>query len=175
MDKLYFFVTNCSTWQNNDPNQYLSNYFVDGGGFLNSFLVALIVAVIFAAIFYGWIGMAVDRLSSLSVWLVTLVADAVVTFFATKMIIIGSEVTGSGLFNSITAYQEQLSSQIPVNDAEGHRLLSAQTSQLVDIIAHNGDVVYSLLIGNAIISVILFFIISICVKGVTTNATHVPF
>lgn len=175
MDKIYFFVTNCSTWQDQDPNQYLSNYFIDGSGFLNSFLIALIVAVIFAAVFYGWIGMAVERLSNLGVWLGGLVLDGIVAFIATKLLVIGSQSAQNGIFSSIAEHQSQLSSQIPVADQAGHQQLTNTTQQLIDTLSNNGDVVISLLIGTAVISIILYFLISICVKGLTTHATHVPF
>lgn len=175
MEKLYFFVTSCGTWKDSDPNQYLSEYFINQSGFLNSFLIALVIAIIFAAIFYGWIGMAVDRLANLGVWLGTLVIDGIVTFLGTKLLVIGSQAAQSGIFNSIVNKQSELLSQIPVADEVGRNTLMSTTSKLVDIIANNGDVVCSLLIGNAIISIILFVIISICVKSITTYATHVPF
>ena len=176
MDKLYFFVTSCDTWQNVDTNQYLANYFITEGGFLHAFLIALIIAVVFAGLFYGWIGMKEDRLSNLGVWLGALLFDGVIGFIMTKMLVIGSQNDQTGVFNSIVNYKSQLLIQpgFSGNDQQV-KLLTDTTNNLVQALADNCNVVMSLCIGNAIISVILFFIISICVKNLTVLATHVPF
>lgn len=175
MEKLYFFVAQCDTWLNGDPNGYLNQYFCTEGAFNHAILIAGGVAVVAALFFYGWIGMAVNRLANLGVWLCTMLLDAVLTFVITNATVIGSSAAGTGVFHSIAEYQSVLMKQIPVDDEVGREALISMTNQFIDTLAIGCDVTRYLNMGNAVISILIFFIISICVKKLTTYAAYVPF
>lgn len=175
MEQIYFIVSQCDTWLNNDPNGYLNQYFCEEGGFTHAFLIALIIAFVATAVFYGWIGMTVNRLANLGVWLVALVADVVLTFIVTQLSVIGSSDAMTGVFKSIEEYRSVLSQQIPVNDTTAQNTLSSTTTQLIDTLSNGCDATWGLDVSNVVVSVILFCIISLCVKNFTVHATHVPF
>lgn len=175
MKQIYFLVSQCETWLNNDPNGYLEHYFCSDGGFTHAFLIALAIAIVAAIVFYGWIGMAVNRLANLGVWLATLFADAVLTFIITKMSVIGNSGAITGIFKSIDERRNELSTQIPVDDTTARDNLFNTTTQIIDTLSNGCDVTYGLNISNVVISIILFFIISLCVKNLTIHATHIPF
>lgn len=175
MKQIYFLVSQCETWLNNDPNGYLEHYFCSDGGFTHAFLIALAIAIVAAIVFYGWIGMAVNRLANLGVWLAILFADAVLTFIITKMSVIGNSGAITGIFKSIDEHRNELSTQIPVNATTARDNLFNTTTQIIDTLSNGCDVTYGLNISNVVISIILFFIISLCVKNLTIHATHIPF
>ena len=119
--------------------------------------------------------MAVNRLANLGVWLCTLLLDAVLTFVITNVTVIGSSAASTGLFHSIAERQSDLMKSIPVDDEVGREALIQVTNQFVDTLTAGCDVTYYLNFGNAVISILIFFIISICVKKFTTYAAYVPF
>ncbi len=175
MEKIYFIVSQCGTWTQNDPNGYLSNYFSSEGAFVHAFLIALAVAAVAAGVFYGWIGNAVAKLSNLATWICTMVLDAAVTFLLTKIFVIGSQIAGTGVFQSITQHKEELRKAIPVEDEAGRNNLISTTSKLVNTLNDGCDVTNYLYLENVVISIILFFIISLLVKKMTKFAVYVPF
>lgn len=175
MKQIYFLVSQCETWLNNDPKGYLEHYFCSDGGFTHAFLIALAIAIVAAIMFYGWIGMTVNRLANLGVWLATLLADAVLTFIITQMSVIGNSDAMTGVFKSIEAHRSELSTQIAVNDTTGQDNLSNTTTQIIETLSNGCDVTYGLNISNVVVSIVLFFIISLCVKKFTTHATYIPF
>lgn len=174
MEKIYFFVAQCDFWLNKDPNSYLSAYFIDEGGFTHAFLIALIVAAAAAALFYGWIGMKVERLANHAVWLGIMAIDAIITFFLTQVMVIGRNATHTGIYHSIQTLLATKSAKIPIDDTVGLANLNQQTNDLITALTDGCEVCNRLYIENVIITVILFVIISFCVKGFTTHTTHIP-
>lgn len=175
MEKLYSLVSQCETWLMKDPNGFLQQYFMSENGFTHAFLIALIVAIVCIAAFYGWIGMAVNKLANLVIWLSTLLVDAIVTFALTRIMVIGSNNMGTGIFHSITEKLPKVLETMGVDDEAGRSMIISQANMLKDSLANGCDVTNYLLLTNVIVTVILFIIISLCVKGMTTHATHVPF
>lgn len=175
MQIIYSLVSQCETWLNHDPNGYLQTYFVEQGAFLNAFFVALVVAAIMAGIFYGWIGMAVNKLANIMTWLIGLVASGIVTFVLTKIMIIGSETAGTGIFHSIQERKSELLPAIHVEDTQAVDTLINQTNQLIQKLSEGCDVTTNLGLTNVGIAVLFYVIISFLVKGYTTYTTHIPF
>lgn len=175
MEKIYSLVAQCGTWLNDDPNGFLQQYFIEESGFTHAFLIALVVAMMCAGVFYGWIGMAVNRLSNLVTWLCTMLVDAIATFVLTRIMLVGSNDTGTGIFHSITEKLPKVLETMGVDDEIGRAQVMSQANELIDKLTNGCDVTNSLYITNIVLTIILFFIISICVKNLTTHATHVPF
>lgn len=91
------------------------------------------------------------------------------------MSVIGNSDAMTGVFKSIEAHRSELSTQIAVNDTTGQDNLSNTTTQIIDTLSNGCDVTYGLNISNVVVSIVLFFIISLCVKKFTTHATYIPF
>lgn len=175
MEKIYSLVSQCETWLNGDPNEFLHQFFIEESGFTHAFLIALLVAIVCAAVFYGWIGMAVNRLSNLVVWLCTLLVDALATLVLTSVMLIGNNDAGTGIFHSISEKLPKVLETMGVDDAAGRTMVNSQANELIDKLSNGCDVTSNLYITNVLLSILLFFIISICVKNMTTHATHVPY
>lgn len=91
------------------------------------------------------------------------------------MSVIGNSDAMTGIFKSIDEHRNELSTQIPVNDTTARDNLFHTTTQIIDTLSNGCDVTYGLNISNVVVSIILFFIISLCVKNLTIHATHIPF
>lgn len=172
MENLYFFVTNMSTWTDADPRQFLYHYFVTNGAFTTSFLIALVVAIIGLLLFYAWIGMTSSRLSNLSTWAVTLALVGLVTFALTQVSVVGSLSNQTGFFEDATQYAQQLREREP---DETLAQFEQQVVQIRDLMDQGCDVTWTLDLWNTCISLIIFFVFSIGVKGVTRYAIAIPF
>lgn len=177
MEKLYFFVMQSDIWTNNDPLGYLHGYFVAEGGFKSAFLIGLVVAIIGVAFFYGWIANTSPRLSKMSTWLITLVAVGGITFATTQMIVIGSDNSQNqtGMFASISNQQndhlsqQDLSEEEIANINQYTRTLQNQVSTLSNSITMGTD------LGTTAYALLIFFVLSICVKNLTRYGISIPF
>lgn len=176
MDKIYFLVSQCDTWVN-DKSEYLSQYFCVEGAFLHAFLIALILAIVAAAIFYGWIGNKVAKLSNLTIWLCSLLIQGFLTFLFTKIMVIGNSLAGTGIFQSIIKRKEDLLQTVynGIENSGQKDEFIKNTNDFVQKLSDGCDVTNYLYLENVIISIILFFIISLIVKKMTKFAVYVPF
>lgn len=172
MENLYFFVTNASTWTDMDPRQFLYHYFVTNGAFTTCFLIALSVAIVGLLLFYGWIGMASSRLSTLTTWAVTLVFVGLVTFALTQVSVIGSLSSQTGFFEDATQYAQTLRAAEP---DETLAQFEQQVTNIRDFMDNGCDVTWILDLWNTALSVLIFFLISLGVKRMTKYAIAIPF
>ena len=79
------------------------------------------------------------------------------------MSVIGNSDAMTGIFKSIEEHRSELSTKIPVNDTAGQDSLSNTTTQIIDTLSNGCDVTYDLNISNVVVSIVLFFVISLCV------------
>lgn len=112
MENLYYLVMSMSTWNQNDPRQFLHHYFVENGAFVTSFAIALAVALIGLLVFYAWFGMASNRLSNRTTWFVTLVVVGLVTLVLTQLMVIGSADSLTGFFKDAADHAAELRKSI---------------------------------------------------------------
>lgn len=173
MKNLYFFVTMCKTWQYNDPKRFLHHYFITNDAFITCFLIALGAAIVGAALFYGWIGNQSVRLSKVSTWLVILLAVGLVSLGLTHLSVIGSAESQTGFFEDLISYRTELLNKEEIPD-EQFTQFETEVTQVREAMDKGCDVVYMLDLGNAILAIVFFFIISLCVKRFTTYAVAVP-
>lgn len=173
MEQIYFLVKSMDTWTSGDPHLFLTHYFCTNHGFMSAFIVALGVAVLGAALFYGWIGNAADRLATIPVWLITTIVVGVVTLGLTQCIIIGSNTSQTGVFNDIVNYKQEL--QQSISDDKLNQFNQDVQNLITNIDSVSNEVVLSLNIENAVIAMLLFFIISICVKNLPPYTKSIPF
>ena len=173
MENLYFFVTSLSSFD--DPSRFLSFYFIESGGFVTCFLIALIVAIVGLLLFYGWIGMVSPRLSKLSTWLVTFVCVGLITMAATQLVVIGSNNNGTGFFENAQQRRSELREGAVRNGQDEIDKLDSNYNKICDEMDKGCDVVYVLDTWNMGISLIIFFVGSLGVKRLTRYAIAVPF
>lgn len=172
MEKIYALVTESSTWASLDSHRTLFNYFITEGAFTTCFLIALGAALLGIVIFYAWIGMNSVRLSNFTTWLSTLLGSCAVTFCATQFMIVGSAAKFSGYFGSLNKYAEGLRNSTPQS---GLQILNEDLDKIRTAMDGFCDTVSMLHVTNLVLVILLFFIISVLVKGFTPQAKAVPF
>lgn len=172
MDKIYALVTQSSTWTTTDCHQTLHNYFVTEGAFTTCFLIALGAALLGIVIFYGWIGMQSVKLSNFTTWLSMLLGACAVTFCATQFVIVGSAANLKGYFGSLNKYAVDLRNSTPESELQK---LNADLDSIRNAMDGFCDTVGMLHVTNLLLTVVLFFIVSVVVKSLTTHAKAVPF
>lgn len=175
MDFLYFLVKGVETYQDDaDPIRLLQNYFETEGAFTNAFIIAIVLALVGLAIFYGMFGMKVYKLATHKVYFAIMAIVAVLTFAITQVSVIGSQDAQSGFFASAETgpfFEEYMMSLSPVEQEEA----IAQRDELEDKMNGFCDVVIMLDTVNTFYSVLIFFLLSIVVKGATVHPKKIPF
>lgn len=175
MDFLYFFVKDARTYgSEDDPLRLLLNYFETEGAFTNAFIIALIIAIVFLVIFYGIFGMKIYKLASRKVYWITFAIVGLLTFGATQISVIGNRSSQTGFFASaeIGPYFPGIIEHLGEEDAQ---VALQQREDLEDKMEGLCDVVVALDLSNAVYAMLIFFVLSICLKGITTQAKKVPF
>jgi len=178
MDKVYFFVSQLDEFTEGGWDFY-SNYFLEEGGFLYSFLIALAVAVVMLIIFYGFICNKVFKLSKPIVWLVFLCLSLGITFFATSSFIIGNYEAedSTGFYGSIETTYTNLSNKdnFQANPGDLKALIATKEDIIEKLGEKTSEVATSLCVGNSIFSLIWFLLFSVLFKGFTKYGIAVPF
>ncbi len=172
---IYSFVMHCSTWVNNDPRAFLDNYFVTEEAFTSLFLIAAGVAVVGAAIFYGWIGMTVNRLSNMLVWVVFLIVTGLLSLLITQSSVIGFKDSQTGIYKSIVDRTTILAHGTSPNDQTARTAIFNDSDSMKNRLSGGCDVTWTLLILNAIYSMLIFLLLSILTKRFTNYAIAIPF
>ena len=175
MEFLYFLVKGTSTYgPENDPIRLLQNYFETEGAFTSAVIIALVIALVFLFVFYGVFGMKIYKLANKKVYWITFAIVGLLTFCVTQFSVIGSHSSQTGFFASAETgsyFSEYIE---PLGDEDSQVALE-QREDLEDKMDGLCDVVVALDLSNAVYAMLIFFVLSICVKGVTTHAKQIPF
>jgi hypothetical protein len=180
MDKVYFFVSHLDEFTT-DGWGFYSRYFVEGSGFLNSFLISLAIAAFMLIVFYGFICNKVFKLSNHITWLVFLICSVGITFFATSHFILGNHEGApedyTGFYGSLETTFLQISNQdgFQENPESVENLTMAKGEIIEGLKIGKSEVASSLCTGNSIFTLIWFFLFSVLVKGFTRYGIAIPF
>lgn len=87
MEWIYFAVKSCQAWSKDlhDGLGVYKHYFIQEGGFIEAFWIALLSALVLAAIYYLVIGFASKKTSTLVVWIVMFVLSMCASFVITDI------------------------------------------------------------------------------------------
>lgn len=173
MDFLYFLVKGSSTYGvNEDPMSFLKNYFETEGAFNTSFIYALVVALVGLLLFYGIFGMKIYKLATKTVYWITAGLVSFVTLVLTQLIVVGTKSGITGFFASVNDYFSTI-----VINLEGEQLnqAMAQRQGIEDKMDGFCSAVMWLDITNAVVAFVIFFLLSLMVKNITTHAKRIPF
>lgn len=170
---LYFWVKGCEMY-GNDVDDYLGNYFENGGGFTTAAIIAATVAVVFIILFYGCIGNFVHRLSTKLCWGVAAVLVGLSTIGVTQFVVVGSEESNSGFFASANDYFETSISPFITGETD----YAEATQRQNDLFSKMGgrcEVVWILHVTNVAFSLVLFIVLSLIFKRYTVHTKKIPF
>lgn len=170
--------------------QFYSDYFINSSVCWEVFGLGLLISVALCLVFYLGIGNYVYVLSKRVTWLVFLIVSCVAVYFASQSYIIGyhsGELEGSsGLYEQSYKTCEKLSrdlnneeeSGIIWQKADDYREVFNSGSSIDDDaeIEWKGRALpRSIALVNMIYSLIVFVILSVCVKRYTIHARAIPF
>lgn len=173
MEKLYFLVSKCELYQSKGLCDFFGNYFSEGSGFMTSFLIALAVAVVGLIVFYGWFANFSYRLTNLGVWLTVLALVGIITIALTKVVVIGDSEPKSGFFAAANTYWEN---KIENESPEICKQITSNYNEVVEKMKEPAcEVSINLYLTNLILSLLMFFGLSIVVKNFTIHGKSIPF
>lgn len=173
--------------------QFYSDYFINSSVCWEVFGLGLLISVALCLVFYLGIGNYVYVLSKRVTWLVFLIVSCVAVYFASQSYIIGHDGgeadASSGLYKQSYLTQdyrvEELEkegrgeeSEIINQKADDYREVFNSGSSIDDDaeIEWKGRALPgSIALVNMIYSLIVFFILSLCVKRYTIHARAIPF
>lgn len=171
MKFLYFLVTDCPSY-NDDLGAY--DFYFSNGGFTAAFLVALGVAGIAAIIYYGWCK-ASFSFAKIGTWIATMIVAAVASFFITGLATGYSKDpdADTGIRQAVELkYQENVDAMtMDITELDNAR---DNMHQALDGGIFHNNVIFRLCITNLVLTIILFYLISLLINGFSTNGVNIP-
>lgn len=172
MKFLYFLVTDCKAYA--DKLDAFKYFFEKEGGFTAAFLVAIGVAFVFALIYYLFCFRSFSWAKTGS-WLCTLVVAACVSFAATGYATGMSQkkTAKTGIRHAIELkYQEKVETQaMDISELDSAR---ANIHKGLDKGMFTSPVIFRLCITNFVLTLLLFYIFSICFNGFSKHGVNIP-
>jgi len=177
MEILFKLVSSAEAYA--DEYGFHAHFFESAGGFTTAFLITLAVAAVCCIIYYFGLCMSNKTIqaATLPVWIVFLLLSAGISFVATDMIVIGSEVeedseaTSSNFYADLDSYYIDLASDAPKTEAEA---MNEAKNDIIQALDQGDDVALMLGLNSAILAVVFFYILSIILKGFTTTGVAIP-
>lgn len=175
----YNFVSSLEEY--NDAYGYHTQYFLEEGGFLTAFLIALLSAVIITFLFYFLICNLCNSLSKFYIWIIGLFIAIGGNLLLTKAYVVGGENndTGeySGFYSSIEQHTSNLNEEFSKNNEERKKINDAAETILLNL-REEGDEEYAvvdmLYLNNTLWCLTLYILISILIKGTTKYGIAIP-
>lgn len=179
MDFFYFLVTDSQSW---DPH-YHQNFFVTQGGFLWGLIGAAVIGIVSALIFY--FGCCNNKYAAknatLGMWSVFLILAGVVSYFYADLVLIGSPGTtdNASIFRRYSFYKANDDFFI-VQTSQGNasptyiQQLTQTKNKIKSDLDKGGDVRFDFDITTAFLSILVFFLTSLCVKRLTLHGRAIP-
>lgn len=173
MEILYYFVRQSAAW---DP-KFHDNFFNGQSGFLYGLLLAAIVAIVAAVIFYfGFCNSNKEvKYANKTSWAVGLVAAAIVAAVLGDIIIIGHDMNSVLVTNFYDAneqyYMQQVSGSTDQNFIDE---LSSKKTQIANDLDKNNDVRIPFDATTGVWAAVLYFLVSLPIKGITIHGKVIP-
>lgn len=165
----------CST---NDYSEFFNYYFMKSDVCLWTFLIGLGIAVALCAIFYFGICNRSYTLSTRLNWFVALFVCGVITFLSSNTYVKGHDGEGSssstGLYSS--SYNLQNNYEEEVRDNSNQLTEWEQTcDDFRNKLSTDGfEIITEISLLNTLYALLLFILMSFCVKGTTTHGKNIP-
>lgn len=174
MDFFYFLVT--SLEQYTDKFGFHTYYFVENGAFTEAFFYSTGIGAVVAITFYiGLCNGESVRPATRVNWLICLLLVAFAAFFVGDIMIIGSEGNpGTGFYASCQDFANNYMIQHQGNDQTIQECMGELNKILKDLREGN-DVALMFNVVNVLLSILTYFLVSLCVKNFTKHGSQIPF
>lgn len=162
-----------------DDYGFHAHFFEEAGGFSTAFIIAIAVAAVCAIIYYFGLCMSEKTIATatLPVWIVFLVLAGGVSFFASDIVVIGSEadeeseITANNFYADLESNYIDLADGAPKTEAEE---MNRAKNDIIENLNQGDDVAFMLGLNTAFWSVLFFYILSVVLKGFTVNGLAIP-
>lgn len=180
MKSIFFLVGGMEQYA--DEYGYHENFFETSGGFTTALIIAAAFAVICAIIYY--LGLCNSRKTSscanLPVWLIALLLSGALTFVTTNTILIGSDdeegsetslTYAHSFYRNLEDYYIEISVDAPETEQEA---MMECKNNIVEQLNQGEDVALMFNLNSTIYALLIFYILSIILKGFTSQGMAIP-
>ncbi len=166
----------CST---SEYSQFFKHYFEDTNTCLYIFLFGLGIAVCIALVYYLGICNKSFKMSNKLTWVVALLVTGATTFFLSKSYMVGKDggeaETSSGIFlDSYTYEVEELEDIDDDNDDQRAECVESANNFRQDVSTNEFNIFTQIAVINMTYSLLLFILLSFCLKGHTVHGKNIP-
>lgn len=170
MDFLYFYVKAAPIF--NDKIKACQQYFINEGGFTNALILALCIAAIFAIIYYV-VAHVSFKWPSLTTWIVSMVVCGGVCFFATG-IQTGIHAKGGAFPKTVEKEFKKRTSDLTPEERAPLEQAKTKLQHEFKKSYFGSSPVNRLCWTNFVISIVLFYIFSIVINGLSRHGGNTP-
>lgn len=165
----------CST---SEYSQFFDHYFMQTDVCMWTFIIGLGIAIVVCAIFYFGICNASYALSTRLTWAVALVIVGAATFFSSHFYINGHNgdgaSTSSGWYHDSYVLQDTYAEEIE-DDGDQLAEWNALSDEFRDELGTGAfDITNSISLVNTVYALLIFILMSFCVKGTTVHGKNIP-
>lgn len=165
---LFFWVAGIDAYAK-DGLGFHKEFFVNHGGFLIGFLIALLLGIAICAIFY--FGLCKNfSLAKVHNWWICLVVTAIVTFFASDLIVIG----GNGSKASTTFYHSNIEWVKEHRTSPNVKDYTAKKVKIEQSLKRWGDVRFPFDMTCAVYGVVFYVAFTCVFKGYSKYGAKIP-
>lgn len=165
----------CST---SDYSQFFNHYFIDTDVLTWTFVIGLGIAVVIGLIFYLVICNKSFALSTRLNWLIALIITAVATFFVSSAYMKGSDggdaSSSSGFFLDSYTYQDDVAQDLEDNDDQLAEWNASAEDFRQGLSTGDFDIITKIALVNMGYSLLIFILLSLCLKGTTVHGKNIP-
>lgn len=165
----------CST---SDYSEFFNNYFMESDVCLWTFIIGLGISIVVCAIFYFGICNRSYVLSTRLNWFVALIVCGVISFFASNMYVKGHDggdaSSSTGMYLSSYTLQDNYAEKIEENDDQLAEWNQTCDDFRSDLSTGEFKIINKISALNTGYSLLLFILMSFCVKGTTIHGKNIP-
>lgn len=176
MDFFYFLVTSLEQYA--DKYGFHNYYFVENGlgAFTEGFLYSAGIGVVVSLAFYfGLCNGESVKLATRVNWGIGLLLVALAAYFIGDIMIIGSDGNpGSGFYCACQEFANNFMSQ-NIGNNQAVQECQMELNRILEELRKGNDVALMFNVTNAVLSMLFYFLTSLCVKNLTKHGSQIPF
>lgn len=173
MDFFYFLVTSLEQYA--DKFGFHNYYFVENGAFTEGFLYSAGIGVVVSLAFYfGLCNGESVKLATRVNWGIGLLLVALAAYFIGDIMIIGSDGNpGSGFYCACQEFANNFMSQ-NIGNNQAVQECQMELNRILEELRKGNDVALMFNVTNAVLSMLFYFLTSLCVKNLTKHGSQIP-
>lgn len=172
MDFLYFLITSENAWS--DKFGFHKNYFIENNAFLTGFLIAVSFSILLTLLFYfGCCNGKSNENAKPLYWFVLLAVVAVGVYFVGDAVVIGAENTSGSFYEANQKFCTEYC-RAHVGNEQTIKECRIELAKITKDLNEGCDVAFMFNLTNVILSLTIFYLMSLIVKGFTKHGSCIP-